>query len=325
MSQKPVNPLISIVIVNFNGKHFLHDCISALLCQDYTPFEIIMVDNASDDGSVDYVQQNFPDVKIFIKATNLGFAGGTNAGIREAKGMYLLTLNNDTVVFPGFIRELAQPMLSDPTVGMCASKMILPDGRINTTGICISRSGAAWDRGMHETDHGQYEFGGEVFGPCAGAALYRRAMLDETGLFDEDFFLFMEDVDLAFRARLAGWKCIYVPAARVIHMHGGSAQTGSDLAVYYGNRNIIWNVFKNYPWKLLLVSLPFVICRNAGVIPYYALKGQGRVIIRAKYDAVKGLRSMIKKRGGIKKKVADHEIARWIQTWGFMPSGVDIR
>jgi GT2 family glycosyltransferase len=323
MSRQPANPLISVVVVNFNGKHFLHDCFSALLCQDYTPFEIIMVDNASNDGSVEYVQQNFTKVKISIQTTNLGFAGGTNAGIREAKGTYILTLNNDTVVSPDFIKELVQQMVSNSTVGMCASKMILPNGRINSTGICISRSGAAWDRGMNKADHGQYEFGGEVFGPCAGAALYRRAMLDEIRLFDEDFFLFMEDVDLAFRARLAGWRCIYVPAARVVHMHGGSAQTGSDLAVYYGNRNIVWNVFKNYPLKLLLTSLPWIICRNAGVIPYYSLMGQGRVIIRAKFDAIKGLRSMIKKRAGIKKKVTDNEIAGWIQTWGFSFPDID--
>jgi GT2 family glycosyltransferase len=317
MPGKPVSPLISVVVVNFNGIHFLKDCLSALFSQTCRPFEVILIDNASADGSIDYVQKQFPDVKIFAQGKNLGFAGGTNAGILQAKGEYILTLNPDTKIYPDFIEELLQPMTFDHHVGMCASKMLLPDGRINSTGICISRSGAAWDRGMNETDHGQFDTMGEVFGPCGGAALYRHAMLDEIGIFDEDFFLYMEDVDLAFRGRLAGWKCIYVPRARVVHIHSGSTREGSDLAVYYGNRNIIWDVFKNFPPGLLLTSLPWIIGRNLGVIPYYALIGQGLVILRAKFDAVKGLCSVLRKRAGTNVKVNKNEIRRWIRTWGF--------
>jgi hypothetical protein len=315
MDKKISNPLISVIVVNYNGKKFLSDCFNSLLRQSYRPFEIIMIDNASNDGSVEYVQQSFPEVKVFSQSSNLGFAGGTNAGIRKAGGEFILTLNNDTIITTGFMRELTQPMVSDPLVGMCASKMVFPGGRINSTAICISRSGAAWDRGMGEPDHGQFDVAEEVFGPCAGAALYRRAMLDEIGLFDEDFFLYMEDVDLAFRARLSGWNCMYVPTALVIHAHGGTAEPGSDTSVYYGNRNLLWYTVKNFPGRTLFFFSPWIIGRGVAVIPYYFLKSKGSTIIRAKVDSVKGLPRMIKKRKNIKKTISDRAIEKWIQVW----------
>jgi GT2 family glycosyltransferase len=315
MSDEYPHVLISVLIVNYNGKKFLSDCLNAIFCQTYSPFEVILVDNASHDGSAEYVHQNFPDVKVLSQSTNLGFAGGINAGILQSGGEFILTLNNDTKVNPDFIDELTKPVVSDPSVGMCASKMIFPDGRINSTAICISRSGAAWDRGMGELDHGQYDIAEEIFGPCAGAALYRRTMLDEIGLFDEDFFLYMEDVDLAFRARLSGWKCMYVPTARVIHVHGGTTEPGSDTSVYYGNRNLLWYTMKNFPKRSLLIFFPWIIGRNITVIPFYFLKGKGRTIINAKVDSVRGLPRMIKKRQSIKKIVSDYTIEKWMQVW----------
>lgn len=308
-------PLISVVIVNFNGSEFLRQCLPAVFSQTYGAFEVIIVDNASDDGSVEYVRNHFPAVRLIPKQENLGFAGGTNAGIGEANGEFILTLNPDTIPSPDFIAELYKPMSRDPLTGMCASKMLLPSGRINSTGICVSRSGAAWDRGMDMPDQGQYDTGGEVFGPCGGAALYRRRMLDEIGGFDQDFFLYMEDVDLAFRGRLSGWKCAYVPGARVVHIHCGSTKEGSDLAVYYGNRNIIWVAIKNFPLMTLLTSLPWIIGRTIGVIPYYALRGQGIVILRAKYDGIKELPVLIRKRRQI--QTGNDPVSSWIQAWAF--------
>lgn len=307
--------MISVIILNFNGKRYLEKCLSSLESQTYRDFEVIVVDNASSDGSVDYLKAGFPLVRIVENKKNLGFAGGTNSGIRRAEGEYILTLNNDTQVDRRFLECLAEPMQSDKSVGVCASKMLLPDGRINSAGICLSRSGAAWDRGMFEQDHGQYDCQQEVFGACAGAALYRKEMLDEIGLFDEDFFLYMEDVDLAFRAKLAGWKCVYVPEAVVYHHHGGTAGFGSDLAVYYGNRNVIWYAVKGFPTGLLLTSLPWIVGRNLAVIPYYALRGQGMTILRSKMDALRGLPMMLKKRKSIVRRVPEQEIERYINTW----------
>jgi len=312
-------PLVSVVVVNYNGRHLLEDCFRSLTQQSYHNYEMILVDNGSNDDSISFMKEHYPNVHIVQLSFNNGFAGGTNAGIRTADGEFILTLNNDTIADPHLLKEIVQPMLSDARVGMCGAKMLLPDGRINSTAICISRSGAAWDRGMGEPDHGQYDMAEEIFCPSAGAALYRRSMLDEIGLFDEDFFLFMEDVDLAFRAQLAGWKCFYVPTAQIVHIHGRTANAGSDTAVYYGNRNILWYVVKNFPSWTFLISSPWIIGRFCGVIPYYLLLGKQRVIIKAKIDAIKGLRIMAGKRKNIKKIVSDSEINRWIQTWSCIP------
>lgn len=312
MQENPVNPLISIIIVNFNGLRFLEPCLSSISRQTYTRFEIIFVDNGSSDTSVDFVREHYPSAVIIETGKNTGFAGGTNAGIRRAAGEYLLTLNNDTVLDPRFLEEIQKPLQDDPLTGSCGSKMLLPDGRINSTAICFSRSGAAWDRGMDEPDTGQYDCAEEVFGACAGAALYRRSMLDEIGLLDEDFFLFLEDVDLAFRARLAGWKCRYVPTARVVHVHGGTSGTGSDMAVYYGNRNLLWYIVKDFPARMLFLSLPWIVGRTCAEIPFYLLQGKGRVIFRAKIAMFRGLYGMIQKRDTILRKVPDREIRKWI-------------
>lgn len=304
--------LISVIVLNYNGRELLDGCLSSLASQTYSPFEVVLVDNGSSDGSPEYIQAQYPWVRLVRNRDNLGFAGGTNAGIRVAKGRYILTLNNDAVADRFFIEELARPMV-DPQVGVCAAKMLFPDGRINSAGICISRSGAAWDRGMFEPDQGQYDSMEEVFGACAGAALYRREMLDEIGLFDDDFFLYLEDVDLAFRARLAGWKCIYVPWAVVIHHHGKTAGVGSDLAVYYGNRNIVWFPVKDFPLRLLFTSLPFILARNLATIPYYALRGQGRVILKSKLDALRGVVKMMRKRKDVLRRAEYSEIKRFVK------------
>lgn len=310
-----MKPLVSVVIVNFNGMRFLESCLSALANQSFKNFEIIFVDNNSSDGSAGYIREHFPTVNLIETGKNLGFAGGTNAGIRASHGEFILTLNNDTIADPLFIGNLVRPMESDSRLGMCASKMLFPDGRINSTGVCISRSGAAWDRGIFEQDSGQYGTEEEVFGPCGGAALYRRSMLDEIGLFDEDFFIYMEDVDLAFRARLAGWECRFIPSAKVTHFMGGSSGIHSDLSIFYGNRNQVWNVIKNYPVRTLLVSLPWIIGKNCADIPYYFFKGQGRVILMAKVSAIGGIIEIIRKRKNSTIKVPEEQIGKWIRVW----------
>ncbi len=307
--------MISVIIVNFNGIKYLEQCLSSLALQTFCDYEVIVVDNASSDGSLAYLEEYFPDAKLVQSRENLGFAGGVNAGIRVASGEYIMTLNNDTRVDPDCLFQLLAAMDQDESVGMVAAKMLFFDRRINSTGICISRSGAAWDRGMYEEDTGQYDRIEEVFGPCGGAALYRRLMLEEVGLFDEDFFLYMEDVDLAFRARLLGWRCVYTHHARVYHIHGGTAGIGSELAVYYGNRNILWYVLKDYPARILITSLPWIIGRNLAVIPYYMIKGRGLAILKSKIGALRGAPAMIGKRKMVRQTVPDSEIMRFMSTW----------
>ncbi|MBW6518675.1 MAG: glycosyltransferase family 2 protein [ANME-2 cluster archaeon] len=308
-------PLVSVVIVNYNGMRFLENCLSSLLLQTYPLFEIILVDNGSNDGSVDFVLNAFPSVTIICNNENLGFAKGNNIGIKSANGMLIASLNNDTVVTPRWIEKLVLSIISHENIGMCASKMLFmsdPD-MINSTGICISRSGTSWDRGIFELDKGQYESEEEVFGPCAGAAMYKKSMLDEIGLFDEDFIAYVEDTDLAFRGRLSGWKCLYVPKAVVYHMHGGTAGFETDYTIYFGNRNIVWNTVKNFPPLLFFSSLPWIIVRNIGVIPYYTIKGHGKTVLRSKIDGIKGIPKMFAKRSP--RSVNEKKIRTYIKTW----------
>ncbi len=318
METKGHLPLVSVVVVNYNGLRFLRKCLDSLLAQTYKNVEIILVDNCSTDGSTSFIKANYPSVRLIENEANLGFSQGNNIGIRSSSGELIAALNNDTEATSQWLEALVKAAESHDDVGMCASKMLFMKrpGIIDSTGVCISRSGACWDRGMFERDSGQYVFG-EVFGPCAGAALYKKKMLDETGLFDEDFFAYMEDVDLAFRGRLAGWKCMYVPEAVVYHFHGGTAGYGSEFTIYYGNRNIIWNAIKNYPMSLLLTALPFIICRNLAVIPYYAVRGHGVTILRSKIDAVKGIPGILKKRS--KSIPVKRKIDGLIVTWAKLP------
>jgi len=180
-------PVASVVVLNYNGLRFLDDCFRSLERLEYPRdrLEVIMVDNGSTDGSVAYVQDVYPWVRVIVNKVNLGFAGGNNVGLETARGEYILTLNNDTRVEPTWLVELVRVAESEPRVGMCASKMLFmsqPD-TINSTGICLDRVGIAWDRRGGEPDTEDSEQPVEIFGPCAGAALYRRRMLDEIGGF----------------------------------------------------------------------------------------------------------------------------------------------
>ncbi len=309
------HPTITVIVVNYNGKRILADCLSSLARQNAVDFEVIVVDNGSTDGSDLDIPLHLPDARLIRLDRNLGYSAAVNRGIREAGGGYIFTLNNDTELHPDCIGELLSGTGVKGPVGMWATKMVFPDGAINSTGICISRSGAAWDRGMFQPDIGQFEKPGDVFGPCGGAALYRKDMLADIGYFDEDFFLYMEDVDIAFRGRLAGWTCRYVPSAVVVHHHGGTAGYNTDLTIYYGNRNILWYVVKDVPLKILILYFPWILCRNCGVIPYYFVKGNGKSILRAKIDAVLGIRTMIKKRRSIRVTVPLSVIKQWINPW----------
>ena len=295
--------MISVVIPNYNGIEFLEDCLSSISNQSYKDFEIIVVDNGSADGSVKFIEDKFPGVFLIKNSENLGFTGATNQGIRHSKGEYVCTLNNDTISGYHFLEYMHKAIESDKDVGIIGSKMIFPDGRINSAGMCISRSGAAWNRGMFEEDCGQYEKPEYVIGACAGAALYRRSMLDEIGLFDEDFFMYHDDVDLSFRAYLAGWKCLYYPKAVVTHINSATSGFESEFCVYHGNRNIIWFAVKDFPGRLLILYSPWIIGRSIGVIPHYMLRKRTKIIIKSKWDAVKKIPYFLKKRREISIKI----------------------
>jgi len=216
-------PKVSIIIVNWNGREYLDECLSSIYDQTYSNFEVIVVDNGSTDGSAEVLGEKFPFVNLIQNEKNLGFAEGNNIGIKKAfedqEVKYIATLNNDTLVESNWLKELVSAPERDKQIGSCQSKMLRYSDRsiIDSTGIKLLANGTVSDRGGGEKDDGQYDKLEEVFGACAGAALYRREMLNDIGLFPSHYFASFEDVDLAWRARYAGWKCVYVPSAVVYH------------------------------------------------------------------------------------------------------------
>lgn len=307
--------MISAIVVNYNGEKFLSACLESLCNQTYQDLEVIVVDNASPDDS-GRIALGFGDkVRLVQSIRNLGYGGGINAGIAEASGDLIFALNNDIVLDLFCAEHLAEVMNGDPDIGMCAPKMLLPDGRLNSTGLSISRSGAAWNKNFGRENTESDDQVEDVLGPCGGAGLYRRSMLDQVGSFDASFFMYLEDVDLAVRGRLAGWKCRYVPKAVVIHANAATAGRGSDLAVYYGNRNIVWYTVRDFPARLLLISLPWIIGRNIGVIIYYLLQGRGKLIFRAKIHALAGLGRMLRERKTVIRSVPYDEFSPYVRTW----------
>lgn len=239
--------LLSVIIPNWNGMAYLPACLAALAAQDYAPLEIIVVDNASADGSVELLRARHPEIRLLELTENRGFTGACNAGLRAARGEFLALLNNDTEAAPGWATAAIHALRQRPTVGSVASKLLLHDRRdvIHTAGDYFTRDGCAGNRGVWERDDGQYENEEFVFSACGGAAIYRRAMLEDIGLLDDDFFFSGEDVDLGWRAQLRGWRCLYVPQAVVYHHL--SASGGGVTASYFDGRNSIAILVKNLP------------------------------------------------------------------------------
>lgn len=245
-----MTPLLSVVIPNWNGAKFLPACLDALACQTYPRLEIIVADNASTDGSQEVIRTRYPGVQLIQLPENRGFTGACNAGMRAAQGAFVALLNNDTEVDAGWAAAVVDAFARHPEVGIVASKMLLFDqrDRIHTTGDYFTVDGRAGNRGVWQQDSGQFDREEYVFSACGGSAVYRRALLDQVGLLDDDFFFSLEDVDLAWRAQLVGWRCLYTPQAIVYHHL--SATGGGVTASYYDGRNLIMTLVKNYPTAL---------------------------------------------------------------------------
>jgi GT2 family glycosyltransferase len=261
---------VVVIILNWNGRHFLERCLRSLQAQTFREFEIVVVDNGSEDGSVSFLEEHFPEVRVIANQENRGFAAANNQAMCTTDSEFVATLNNDTEAEPNWLEELLRAAEANSQMGAYASKMLFAyqPGMINSAGIALDRAGIAWDWRGGETDDPTEQEPVEVFGACAGAALYRRAMLDDIGLFSEGFFAYLEDVDLAWRARWAGWKALFVPTARVLHFHSGTSGEGSTFKNRLLGRNKIWVIAKNYPWPQVLWYLPIIIAYDLGSIPY---------------------------------------------------------
>jgi len=250
--------LVSIIIPNWNGAHFLPACLNSLRQQTHGEHEVIVADNASTDNSRDLLARDYPEVKVVALDHNTGFTGACNAGLIAAKGKIKILLNNDTEVEPDWIEEVIAAFDRHPKAGIVASKMLLFDRRdtFHTAGDLYRIDGIPANRGVWQKDENQFQEGW-VFSACGGAAAYRAEMLDQIGLLDYDFFFSCEDIDLAWRAQLAGWQAVYAPKAVVYHKL--SATGGGKTASFHDGRNFIYVLIKDVPtsvwrrhWKKML-------------------------------------------------------------------------
>jgi hypothetical protein len=290
-------PDVSVIVVNHNGRAWLDVCLTSLAAQSDVRPEVVLVDNGSSDGSAAFVAERFPFVCVVRLDRNLGFAGGNNAGARQANGRLLAFLNNDTEVDARWISALKAPFGQDAGVGLATSRIVYQHDPavIDSAGDGYTRSGGGFKRGHGQPD-AAYRDAAEVFGACGAAFMIRRELFEALGGFDDDFFLVYEDVDLSYRAQLLNCRCVYVPDAIVRHAGSGTLGTVSRLSVYYGQRNLEWVYLKNTPWPLLLATLPGHLVYSLAGGLYLMRAGHVGAWFSAKRAALSGLPSIMRKR-----------------------------
>ena len=292
-------PSVAVLIVNYNSGGMLASCLEALVRQTWRDFHVVVVDNGSRDGSADGIDGRFPNVALVRAEENLGFAAGNNLALNHVRGArWIALLNPDAFPEPDWLAEFVSAAERESGYSFFGCRMLLADTPefLDGTGDAYHVSGASWRR-----DHGvAAERGvrepGEIFAPCAAAALYSRAALEEVGGFDERYFCYHEDVDLAFRLRLRGHRARYVPQAVVHHVSSGITGRRSDFATYHGHRNLVWTYVKDMPGILFWLLLPLHLGLNLVSIAVCAVRGQLGIILRAKRDALAGLPAAIRQR-----------------------------
>ncbi len=272
---------VSVIIPNYNGANYIRGCMEALKAQEYKDFETILVDNDSKDGSADMVERDHPEVKLLKLEDNFGFSRAVNEGLRISKAPFVVLLNSDTRVEPGFIGALVAAIKEDERIFSVASKMIQmkrPD-KLDGAGDLYSAFGWAYARGKGRNPD-SYNKKCKVFAACGGAAIYRRSMLDEIGWFDEFHFAYLEDVDIGYRARIMGYRNVYCPEAVVYHM--GSAVSGSrynDFKIRLSARNNMYVIMKNMPALQILINLPFLAAGILIKAVFFVCIGHGRAYL----------------------------------------------
>ncbi|CAA9276435.1 MAG: hypothetical protein AVDCRST_MAG77-3539 [uncultured Chloroflexi bacterium] len=333
-------PFVSVLILNWNGARLLPPCLEALARTDYPAdrWEAVLVDNASSDGSADAALRGFPWLKVRRNPANWGFARGYNGAIAAAPGPYVVVLNTDTHVHPGWLGALVDAAEADPRMGAVTAKLIYPPhspnaGRIQNAGGVVLASGAGRDRGtvlregrwVQEEDAGQYDRREEVFFFCGAAALLRKAALEDVGLFDERYFMYYEDLDLSWRLRLRGWKVLYVPEAVVEHDHAASSGEWSPFFVYQVDRNRPLMLLKLAPLPLALRELGRYVVElglNSARVGWWALTrrqrgphaARARLQARVVFGWLRDLPGVLRDRQVIlsRRRVPQRHIQRWM-------------
>jgi GT2 family glycosyltransferase len=281
-------PLISVIVLNYNGLRWLSLCLDALAAQvNAPPFEIVFVDNASMDGSAEWVRARDPKVRVLEAGANLGFAAGNNAGARIARGEWLAFLNNDTAAQPDWLARLYAAAIEHPAFAIVTSRIVLMDDPdvIDSAGDGYLLAGGAFKHG-HGGPARDHETSGEVFGACGAAFLIKRAVFDELRGFDGSFFMVYEDVDLSYRARLRGHRVWYAADAIVRHAVSASLGLASATAVFHGQRNLEWTWIKNTPASLLWRTAPSHIVYSLAGVLHYLRVGRFGAALRGKLAAL---------------------------------------
>ena len=299
-------PFISVIIITWNSAAHLSRCLECLEAQVFKDFEVILIDNGSNDGCVDAVENHWPALSLRIErlGKNKGFAAANNLGAHSARGQWLALLNSDAFPEPDWLEELLKAAENNPEYSFFASRQLQANASylIDGAGDVFHISGLAWRRyfGLPAAQFGLEPK--EVFSPCAAASLYSRQAFLQVGGFDEDFFSYFEDVDLGFRLRLQGFRCLFIPEAIVEHIGSASSEKINAFAIYHGHRNLVWAYVKNMPPSLFWLYLPLHLFVNLYFLLYFSLRGQSKAIWHAKRDALRGLGLMLRKRREIQRR-----------------------
>ena len=318
---------IATIVLNWNGEDDSLACIAALKRQNQK-HTIIAVDNNSDDSFVATLKKRHPDVVLLENKENLGFSGGQNTGIRyvlEQEFSYVALINNDAVPDKDWLKELIQT--ADKTLaGIVTGKLMRTNGDIDSTGDTYTTWGLAYPRGRDAEDTGQYEQQEEVFGASGGASLYRVSMLRDIGMFDEDFFAYYEDVDLSFRAQLAGYKVVYEPKAIAHHKVGASSSKVSGLTTYMTIKNLPWLFVKNVPLGLVPKIAPRFFIAYWSIVTSFIAKGRFMPVIKGLSVTTIKLPKKLLERWRIQrnKRVSTHYISS-IMTHDLPPNATKLR
>ncbi len=306
-----MEPLVSIIILNWNGMEYLKKCLDAVFSQTYKKISVIVVDNSSTDGSVEFINKNYRNVKVISLGRNCGFAEGNNIGIRMALNnrdvRYVAVLNNDTEADRNWISEMVSAAEKDERTGSCACKTIFMNDRtkIETAGIVIYENCSGAGRGAYK-DANEYSHEEEVFGAYGAAALYKREMLEDTKIgndyFDSDYFTYQEEFDLSWRALLRGWKCTYVPTAKVYHVGSATGRKMPGRVKYLLERNRIWTITKNLQNGLLPYCLPHMLIYEMASIPFYIARKQFFLVMKARLEALVKIKRILRKRKTIQER-----------------------
>lgn len=281
-------PKVSVVVPNYNGAGFLPDCLGSLRKQTLDDLQIIVVDNASEDHSCRLIESEYPEVELVRMNTNTGFCGAVNEGIRRSLAPYVLLLNNDTEAEEDFVEELYDAIQKNDRIFSCSAKMVqyFDRDKVDDAGDYYCALGWAYAYGKGKPKE-RCEKERKIFFSCAGAAIYRKDLLDKIGYFDEIHFAYLEDADIGYRARIQGYENRYAPRAVVYHV--GSGTSGSVYNLFktkYSSRNNVYLLYKNMPFLQLLLNMPFWLIGFVVKALFFALKGFGKEYIKGLWTGI---------------------------------------